>query len=143
LDTLLSRNPTIFNIIRWVTVLGQWDKRLIDQAYDVPSIIFFIISYRLRARSLKLIVWPQEVSEVTEVKIKKILGENPKITNFSLTLCLVLNFKRILIKIVIHIWNKDGGFCNKNIKKSILWFLIPKNPNFLSVSAKFLKNLSR
>ena len=37
-------------------------------------------------RSLKLIVWPQEVSEVTEVKMKKkILSENPKIANFSLT----------------------------------------------------------
>ena len=29
--------------------LGRWDKRLIDQAFDVPSIIFFIIFYRLRA----------------------------------------------------------------------------------------------
>ena len=29
-------------------MLGRWDKRLIDQASDVPSIIF-IISYRLRA----------------------------------------------------------------------------------------------
>ena len=29
--------------------LGRWDDRLIDQASDVPSIIFFIISYRLRA----------------------------------------------------------------------------------------------
>ena len=28
---------------------------------------------------LRLIVWPQEVSEVTEVKVKKILDENPKI----------------------------------------------------------------
>jgi hypothetical protein len=29
-----------------------------------------------------LIVWPQEVLEVTEVKVKKILDENPKIANF-------------------------------------------------------------
>ena len=42
-----SLNPTIFNIIN---TLGRWDKRLIDQASDVPSIIFFfIISYKLRA----------------------------------------------------------------------------------------------
>ena len=33
-------------------------------------------------RSLKLRVWPKEVSEVTEVKMKKILGENSKIVNF-------------------------------------------------------------
>ena len=36
-------------------------------------------------RSLKLKVWPQEVSEVTEVKMKKILDENPKINNFCVT----------------------------------------------------------
>jgi hypothetical protein len=29
--------------------LGRWVKRLIDQVSDVPSIIFFIISHRLRA----------------------------------------------------------------------------------------------
>ena len=29
--------------------LGHWDERLIDQGSDVPSIIFFIISYRVRA----------------------------------------------------------------------------------------------
>ena len=29
--------------------LGRWDERLIYQASDVSSIIFFIISYRLRA----------------------------------------------------------------------------------------------
>ena len=32
-------------------MLGRWDERLIDEASDVPSIIFFIISYRLRARA--------------------------------------------------------------------------------------------
>ena len=30
-------------------------------------------------------VWPQEVSEVTEVKMKKILDKNPKITNVCVT----------------------------------------------------------
>ena len=29
--------------------LGRWDERLIDQASDVSSIIFFIFSYSLRA----------------------------------------------------------------------------------------------
>ena len=29
--------------------LGRWFDRLMDQASDVPSIIFFIVSYRLRA----------------------------------------------------------------------------------------------
>ena len=27
---------------------GRWDKQLVNQAADVPSIFFFIISYRLR-----------------------------------------------------------------------------------------------
>ena len=36
-------------------------------------------------RSLNLIVWPQEVLEVTEVKMKKIIDKIPKITNFCLT----------------------------------------------------------
>ena len=43
------------------------------------------LKFETSVRSLKLIVWPQEVSEVTKVKMKKILGENPKITNFCLT----------------------------------------------------------
>ena len=43
------------------------------------------LKFETSVRSLKLIVWPQEVSEVTKVKTKKILGENPKITNFCLT----------------------------------------------------------
>ena len=43
------------------------------------------LKFETSLRSLRLIVWPQEVSEVTEVKMKKIWGENPKITNFWLT----------------------------------------------------------
>ena len=59
-------------------------------------------------------------------------------------ICTRLYLKRSLLKIVIHIWNKIREVCYEKIeKKSILWFSIPKNPNFLSVSAKFLKNLSR
>ena len=54
----------------------------------------------------------------------------------------VIYLKRSLIKIVNHIWNKIRGFCYKKIgKKSILWFLIPKNPNwcFFSFSSGILK----
>ena len=35
------RNPTIFNIIRCTGSLGPWDDHLINQASDVPNIIFF------------------------------------------------------------------------------------------------------
>ena len=35
----VSLNPTIFNIIRWVA--GLLGHRLIEQASEVPSIIFF------------------------------------------------------------------------------------------------------
>ena len=45
-----TKNPTIYNIISWfASSLVCWDKWLIDQVSDVPSIIFFIISHRLRA----------------------------------------------------------------------------------------------
>ena len=43
------------------------------------------LKFETSVRSLKLIVWPQDVSEVNEVKMKKIWGKNPKITNFWLT----------------------------------------------------------
>ena len=43
------------------------------------------LKFETSLRLLRLIVWPQEVSEVTEVKMKKIWGENPRITNFWLT----------------------------------------------------------
>ena len=33
-----STNPSIYN-----TSLGQWDKRIVNQASDVPSIIFFFM----------------------------------------------------------------------------------------------------
>ena len=45
----------------------------------------FQLKFETSVTSLKVIVWPQEVLKVIEVKIKKILGENPKITNFCLT----------------------------------------------------------
>ena len=40
------------------------------------------LKFETSVRLLRLIVWPQEVSEVTEVKVRKILDENPKIANF-------------------------------------------------------------
>ena len=43
-----SRNLTIYNIL-YAGLLGRWDKRLVVQASDVPSIFFFIISYSLSA----------------------------------------------------------------------------------------------
>ena len=56
----------------------------------------------------------------------------------------VINLKRKLRTIVIRIWNKIKDFCTEKIeKKSISRFSIPKNQDVLSVSAKFLENLSR
>ena len=45
----------------------------------------FQLKFETSVRLLRLIVWPQEVSEVTEVKVRKIFDENPKIANFWLT----------------------------------------------------------
>ena len=42
------------------------------------------LKFETSLRSLRLILWPQEVSEVTEVKMKKIWDENPRIANFWL-----------------------------------------------------------
>ena len=44
-----AANPTICTIMH-AGLLGRWDKRLVDQASDVPSIFFFIISYRPRGK---------------------------------------------------------------------------------------------
>ena len=71
------------------------------------------LKFETSVRSQKLIVWPQEVSEVTEVKMKKILGEILKSSVFDLEN--VISLKRILIKIVIQIWNKLRGFCYEKI----------------------------
>ena len=43
------------------------------------------LKFETSVRSLRLIVWPQEVMEVTQVKMKKKIGENSKITIFRLT----------------------------------------------------------
>ena len=47
-----TKTPTILNIICWVAgLLGCWDDRLIDQASDVPSIIFLIISCKILCKN--------------------------------------------------------------------------------------------
>ena len=43
------------------------------------------LKFETSLRSLRLILLPQEVSEVTEVKVKKIWDEIPRIANFWLT----------------------------------------------------------
>ena len=35
--------------IHYAGLLGRWDKPIVDKESDVPSIIFFILFYRLRA----------------------------------------------------------------------------------------------
>ena len=52
--------------------MGPWDERLIDQASDVPSIIFFIISYRLR--TLKTFYFCKFMKN--SYKIEKIFARN-------------------------------------------------------------------
>ena len=42
------------------------------------------LKFETSLRLLRLILWPQDVSEVTEVKMKKNWGENSRITNFWL-----------------------------------------------------------
>ena len=53
----MTQNPEIRqSTIYYAGSLGRWDKRLVDQASDIPSIFFFfIISSRLRA--LKTIIF--------------------------------------------------------------------------------------
>ena len=47
------------------------------------------LKFETSVRSLKLIVWPQEVSEVTEVKMKKILDKILKLSVFDLEKCCI------------------------------------------------------
>ena len=42
-------NLSIYNIICWVA--WQWDRRIIDQASDVKSIIFFMISCKILCKN--------------------------------------------------------------------------------------------
>ena len=55
--------------------LGWWDEQLIDQASDVPSIIFFIISYRLRSTQNSLFYFLQNYKKVRK-KIEIIFAKN-------------------------------------------------------------------
>ena len=88
------------------------------------------------------------VSEIPGDRSEKGPGEkspikNSEIRNFWATQT-SYTYKRKLRTIVIQIWNKIRDFCTEIIeKKSISRFSIPKNQDVLSVSAKFLENLSR
>ena len=62
----------------WQIMVSGHSNFHTDQTNSVHSQLKFETSLR----SLRLILWPQEVSEGTEVKILKILGENPRIANF-------------------------------------------------------------
>ena len=53
----LLTNPTIYNMIRWF--LGRWDKQVVDQVSDVPSIFFFIISYTPSPRLTRIFGIPE------------------------------------------------------------------------------------
>ena len=44
-DKLEIHQSTIY----YAELLGQWDKRIVDQESDIPSIIIFYTFYRLRA----------------------------------------------------------------------------------------------
>ena len=49
--------------------------------------LHFQLKFETSVRLLRLIVWPQEVLEVTEVKVKKILDEFLKSPIFDLQNC--------------------------------------------------------
>ena len=54
--------------------MGQWAKRIGDQASDVPSICFFLISYRFLA--LKLFIFIFVIFEKINESIKRIFSKN-------------------------------------------------------------------
>ena len=48
IKAILKSNNLQYNT--YASLLGRWDKQLVDQASDVPGIIFFfMIFYRLKA----------------------------------------------------------------------------------------------
>ena len=98
------------------------------------------LTFEIIVRSLRLIVWPPEISELTEVKMKKYLRLKLKHQQFF-TYRNVIHIKRSLTKVVIKIWNKIKEFWIE--KWSILWFSIPQIYNLLWVLARFLRNLQR
>ena len=73
--------------------------------------------FETSVRSLRLIVWPQEVTEVTEVKMKKKNRRKLKNRQF-LTHRNVIYLKRSLMKIAIQIWNEIVGFRMYKLKKN-------------------------
>ncbi len=89
------------------------------------------LKFETSVSSMKVTVWPQEVSEVTEVKMKKILGENPKITNFCLTEMLYTSKESLqkstfifVIKLEVFVtkkWKKNW-FCDFRSQKILIFY---------------------
>ena len=99
----------------------------------------FQLDFETSLRSLRLIVGPQDVSEVMEVKMKKIWGEILKSPIFDLQKHNIPQKKPL--KIVIRFWNNIRDFYHKKFEKKLISRFSPqKNCNFSLVSAKFLKN---
>ena len=69
-----SRNLTIYNIL-YAGLLGRWDKRLVVQASDVPSIFFFIISYSLSALKTLYFHFCNFIKEMKK-KIERVFAKN-------------------------------------------------------------------
>ena len=64
---MCTKDPTIYNIICWFAVsLVCWDKWLVDQASDVPSIFFFMISCKILCKNGFNVF----LNEFTEIKTK-------------------------------------------------------------------------
>ena len=56
-------------------MLGRWDKRIVDQESDVPSIIFFTISYWLWSLKTNYFYFCQFIKKKIETILAKIFQE--------------------------------------------------------------------
>ena len=85
---LLIFNVSLFTQIKvslWQIMVSGHSNFGTDQTNSVSYKSWHLqLKFETSLRSLRLILWPQEVSEVTEVKMKKIWDENPRIANFWL-----------------------------------------------------------
>ena len=79
---LLQWDEVIFKLHSWQEWGGFYFRSTNSNSYESWHLQ---LKFETLLRLLRLILWPQEVSEVTEVKMKKIWGENPRIPNFWLT----------------------------------------------------------
>ena len=116
--------------------LDAWKMQSRASKLSTNSILYetwyLQLKFETLLRSLRSKFGPLEVVEVAKVQVRK-----KNVSHFLKSSIFeqknVIYLKRKLRTIVIDIWNK--------IK--FLQFWIPKNCDFLSVSAKFLENLSR